>query len=75
MRIDLRVKYQCGCCANVRTDVDLPQELSRAERTDENDRAIMKYIEENYCIERWSCKKKHRYGTMCGYEKIVEILN
>jgi len=38
MRLDIRVKYQCGCAENVRIDIPLPSELVNTPRTPENDR-------------------------------------
>ena len=75
MRIDLRVKYLCGCTETVRTDVSLPPDLANAPRTPENDRRIADYIQSNYRVENWSCGKPHRSGTMRGFDRILEILN
>lgn len=75
MRIDLRVKYLCGCTENVRTEVDLPRELANAPRTPDNDRHIIDYIKENYAVENWSCGRSHRSYTMRGFSRILEILN
>ena len=74
MRIDLIVKYQCGCEDVVRTDVSLPPELANAKRTPEIDLRIADYIIANYAIENWHCSKKHPLGWMTGFDKIVEIL-
>lgn len=74
MRIDLVVKYQCGCTETVRTDVNLPADLAYAERTPETDRRIIDYITANYAIKNWHCSRKHPLGWMTGFDKIVEIL-
>ena len=74
MKIDLIVKYQCGCTETVRTDANLPANLAYAERTTETDRRIIDYITANYAVENWHCSKKHPLGWMTGFDKIVEIL-
>ena len=74
MRIDLVVKYQCGCTETVRTDINLPADLAHAERTPEIDRLIADYIIANYTIENWHCSKKHPLGWMTGFAQILEIL-
>lgn len=75
MRIDLRIKYQCGCTENVRTDINFPADLANAPRTPENDLRIMEYIRKNYRVENWCCEKNHRSYTMRGFDRILEILN
>lgn len=75
MRIDLRVKYLCGCEENVRLDVNLPPNLANAPRSEENDRSIIRYITDNYRVENWSCSHRHPSGTMRGFNRIIEILN
>lgn len=75
MRIDLIVKYQCGCTETVRTDVNLPADLANAERTPENDRRISEYIVANYSINRWRCSKGHGFGVPQNFAEIIGINN
>ena len=75
MRLDLTVKYQCGCTEDIRTEIKSPEELTHGERDEETDRKIIDYIVENYRVERWRCPKGHGFGIPDGFEKIVSINN
>lgn len=75
VQIDLLIEYWCGCKVATRTAVELPDELSAAERTESVDRAIIEYIEKNYDLEHTGCPNKHRSGTYRAFRRIVEILN
>ena len=75
VRIDLIVKYECGCTESVRTDVSLPPELANAKRTPETDRRIAGYIIANYNIEKWRCPKGHGIGVPQSFSEIIGINN
>jgi hypothetical protein len=75
MRIDLIVKYQCGCEDVVRTDVSLPPELANAKRTQETYRRIADYIIANYNIEKWRCPNGHGIGVPQNFAEIIGINN
>ena len=75
MWTDIRmiIEYACGCKECVYTSVDVPKSLLVDERTDETDRKLIAYLEEEYDISKLCCSKRHRYKESWGV-RIVEIL-
>lgn len=73
VRLDLEVKYLCGCSDCVRTEASVP--VSLLSRSPENDRKLIAWITENSSFTGWACRKRHRSGTMTGFDKITGILN
>jgi hypothetical protein len=72
MRIDLTVRYKCGCEECIRTVIGIPHELASAPRSKANDRKIADYIKENYHIN-WRCPKGHGIGIDSGFDDIIGI--
>lgn len=71
--ITFEVLYDCGCKEICRSSVNVPKDLASAPRTEENDRALIDYINSEYCTERLHCSKRHRYGAG-SFLRITEIL-
>ena len=73
VRLDLEIKYLCGCTETVRTEASVP--VSLLIRSPENDRKLIAWVAENNSFAGWACRRRHNSGTMTGFDKIIGILN
>ena len=70
MRIDLTVRYKCGCEECIRTVIGIPHELASAPRSKANDRKIADYIKENYHINWLMDTSPLVYVSLCKREHL-----
>lgn len=71
MLADITLRMKCALCgqsSTIRTTLDLPKRCVTAERSEENDRKLIRYIVKNYDVPR--CQNRRCYGEEMD---IVEI--
>lgn len=71
MLSDVTIRMRCALCgqtSTIRTTIDLPNRYITADRNEENDKKIIRYIAKNYDVPR--CENRRCYGEELD---IVEI--